>query len=326
MTANWDSERGELAGQTVIVTGGSKGLGLLIARDFSRKGASVTICSRNEEELHESRAWLGQQGLGVELEVCDVGKQHEAEALVHRVEERKGRIDYLVNNAGVIQVGPLDALVRQDFDTAMDIMLWGLVTPSLAALPGMKARRSGRIVNITSVGGKISVPHLLPYSTAKFAAVGFSEGLRAELAGSGVGVVTVVPGLMRTGSFANALFKGRPQREFSWFSVLSSLPLISIDAEKAAARIVRAALNNEPELILSMPANIGARLEGVAPGLLSYVLGLTARVLPSSATLTPTAATPGRELEGETSSSIEKSLRTLGTKAEKRFQPPFSRA
>jgi short-subunit dehydrogenase len=306
------------------VTGGSKGLGLLIARDFARLGASVTICSRHETELAAAHQWLADDGIDVETAVCNVAEKESVDALIREVEARAGRIDYLINNAGVIQVGPLAALTLDDFEEAMSIMFWGVVVPSLAALPIMKARRAGRIVNITSLGGKVSVPHLLPYSTAKFAAVGFSEGLRSELAGTGIGVVTVVPGLMRTGSFINAVFKGNQQKEFSWFSVLSSLPLLSIDAEKAAARIVRAAMRNEPELILSLPANVATRAEGMAPGLLSWVFGLTARVMPSSSAATPSI--PGSEVEAAETSSLVKRVRTMGEQARKRFQPPFERS
>lgn len=320
-----DKQASSLEDQVVLVTGGSKGLGLLLARDFARLGAAVTICSRSEPDLQAAQAWLADQGLHVDIATCDVSKKDEAEALIHGLEGRAGRIDYLVNNAGVIQVGPLDALEIRDFEDAMNTMLWGMVVSSLAVLPGMKARRHGRIVNITSLGAKISVPHLLPYSTAKYAALGFSKGLRSELAGSGVRVVTVAPGLMRTGSFANALFKGDTRREFTWFSTLSSLPLLSIDAERAAARIVKAATRGEPELILSLPANLGARIEGVFPGTFSYLLSLTARLLPSAGPVKSTVRRPGHELDDASPTSIEGRLKTLGTRAKKRFQPPFSR-
>jgi NAD(P)-dependent dehydrogenase (short-subunit alcohol dehydrogenase family) len=315
----------ELAGKIVVVTGGSKGLGLLVAREFGRRGASVTICSRNLEELQGAQDWLRDHDVSVDFQVCDIGKKDEAEAFIRGVEAKWGRIDYLVNNAGVIEVGPLDTATLEDFEMAVDVMLWGVVVPSLAALPGMKERKSGRIVNITSLGGKISVPHLLPYSTAKFAAIGFSEGLRAELAGTGVGVVTVVPGLMRTGSFVNALFRGNRRSEFTWFSVLSSLPLLTNDAEKAAQRITKAAVNNEPELILSLAANAAVRAQGVAPGLLSYALSLTARGLPSSPQTTPTPATAGRDLDDD-HGSIADRLRSLGNTAKRRFQPPLGHA
>src|SRR5215207_10885630 len=89
--------------------------------------------------------------------------------------------------AGIIQVGPLEALTREHFTSAIDTMLWGPINISLAVVPGMRERKRGRIGLITSVGGLVSVPHLLPYCSAKFGAVGFSRGLRAELGLRGVG-------------------------------------------------------------------------------------------------------------------------------------------
>src|SRR5581483_5724484 len=149
-------------------------------------------------------------------------------------------VDILVNNASIIQVAPVEALGPREFQHAMAVNFWGVVHPTLAGLPRMRARRRGRIVTITSIGGKVSVPHLLPYGAAKFAAVGFSEGLRAELARDGISVTTIVPGLMRTGSILNAVFKGPHRAEFAAFSVLGSLPLVSMDAERAARQIVAA--------------------------------------------------------------------------------------
>lgn len=137
---------------------------------------------------------------------CDVTDRGQVEDLVRSVSERFGRLDVLVNNADIIEVGPVTAMTVDDFATAHDVMFWGMLYPTLAALPHLRRRHRGRIINITSVGGKISAPHLLPYNCAKFAAVGLSEGLRAELAGSGVSVTAVVPGLMRTGSHLRALF------------------------------------------------------------------------------------------------------------------------
>ena len=156
----------------------------------------------------------------------------------------------------------------------MAIIFWGAVYPTLEVLPQMRARRAGRIVTITSIGGKVSVPHLLPYSAAKFAVTGFSEGLRAELARSGIAVVTVVPWLMRTGSHLNAEFKGQHRREFGWFSLGATLPGVSISAEKAARQIVGAIERGDAELILGWQASLVARVHGLMPGLTADVLGV----------------------------------------------------
>src|SRR6186997_1202822 len=124
-----------------------------------------------------------------------------------------------------------------------------MLYPTLAVLPDMRKRRSGRIVNITSIGGKLGIPHLLPYSASKFAAVGFSQGLRAEVAAEGIKVITVVPGLMRTGSPRNAIFRGRHRSEYAWFSISDALPGVSISAEQAARRIIEATCRGEAEVL-----------------------------------------------------------------------------
>ncbi|HZC04061.1 MAG TPA: SDR family NAD(P)-dependent oxidoreductase, partial [Ktedonobacterales bacterium] len=147
-------------------------------------------------------------------------------------------------------------------------------------LPGMVERHAGRIVNIASIGGKVSVPHLLSYSTAKFAVVGFSEGLRAELLREGIHVTTVCPGLMRTGSYLNAQFKGAPDTEVTLFSLLDNIPLISISAERAARQIVAATLRGAPELIISAPAVAATTFHGLFPGLTADLLGLVDSALP----------------------------------------------
>ena len=234
------SQSTELHGQLALVAGGSRGLGLLIARELARRGATLAVCARDAAELDRAAADLRRGGGPVHTYVCDVTDAAAVNAMVAEIESRVGAVDVLVTVAGIIEVGPLTAMTREDFERSMDTMFWGPVNVTDAVLPSMRHRRRGRIATITSIGGKIAVPHLLPYSAAKFAAVGYFEGLRAELAGTGVSVTTVVPGLMRTGSHVNATFTGQQEREYAWFSLGASLPLVSIDAERAASRIVRA--------------------------------------------------------------------------------------
>jgi short-subunit dehydrogenase len=144
----------------------------------------------------------------------------------------------------------------------------------------MLSRQGGRIVNITSIRGKISVPHLLPYCCAKFAAVALSEGLHAELKSKGISVTTVVPGLMRTASHLNALFKGNRRGEYAWFGPSAVLPPAAMSAERAARRIVEAARRRETELILGVPAKMAARLQGLFPEKTRDVIELLQRLLP----------------------------------------------
>jgi NAD(P)-dependent dehydrogenase (short-subunit alcohol dehydrogenase family) len=309
---------GDLTGKVALVTGGSRGLGFLVARDLGRLGCKLVICARDEAELARAREDLARDASDVMAIRCDVSDGDDVDRMVRRAEARFGRIDVLVNNAGIIEVGPLDSMSRDDFARAMDVMFWGTLNPTLAVLPGMRERREGRIVNITSIGAKISVPHLLPYGSAKFAALGLSEGLRAELAGSGVSVTSIVPGLMRTGSHLNARFKGDKEKEYAWFSLGATLPLVSMDAERAARQIVAAARGNEAERILSIPAKIVVRLHGLFPGLVTELLGLTNRFLLPETNGDRSRSEAGRALEGN-APGLVKSLTGLGRAAARRF-------
>ena len=275
----------DLAGRVVLITGGSRGLGLALAREFAAEGCWIAICARDAGELAAAREDLEGRGAEVFATECDVSDRSQVEAMVDRVSARFGRVDILVNNAGEIQVGPVESMAMEDFERAMQVMFWGTVYPTMALLPHFRGRSEGpapRIVNITSIGGKVAVPHLLPYTCAKFAAVGFSEGLRAELAGKGVKVVTIAPGLMRTGSHLNAWFKGDADREATWFSLGAATPGISMNAERAARQIVAAASRGDAEKILTTSANVLARIHGMFPGVTADVLGLVSRlVLPA---------------------------------------------
>ena len=278
----------DLSGRVALVTGSSRGLGFLLARELAREGCRVVICARDAAELERARDELARGGADVLAVPCDVSDRQQVEQLIEQTVQRYGSLDVLVNNAGIIQVGPVATMTVEDFEDALGVTFWAGVYATLAALPHLRSAR-GRVVNITSIGGKVSVPHLLPYSCAKFAAVGFSEGLTAELAREGIRVTTVVPGLMRTGSPLNAFFKGRAEREYVWFTIGDSVPGLSMNAERAARRIVAAAKRGRPEITLTLPAKLGARIHGVAPGTVTRLLGVVNRLLPTADATSQTA-------------------------------------
>jgi short-subunit dehydrogenase len=291
---------------------------LLLARAFAAEGCKIAICSRDAEELAGAKHDLEERGATVATVVCDISDRDQVNAMVGEVTGRFRQIDILVNNAGVIQVGPMSSMTLGDYEEAMDIMFWGVLYPTLAVLPQMRERGAGRIVNITSIGGKVSAPHLLPYNCAKFAAVGLSEGLRAELARDGIAVTTIVPGLMRTGSHENASFKGKGKAEYAWFSLGATLPFISMDAERAASQIVEAAKKGSAERILSLPATVAARVHGVFPGLTSDLLSMVNRILPRDES-DSTGRTQGRQAQEAIHSAVLDALTTFGRSAARRF-------
>ena len=272
----------DLKGKTVLITGGSRGLGLVMAREFAREGARLALCARDDEELERARIDLEGFGVDVMTFRCDVRNRQEVADMVAAVSNRFSQIDVLVNNAGVIQVGPIEVMRHEDFERAMQAHFWGPLNTIVSVLPAMRQRRQGRIINISSIGGKVSIPHLVPYSASKFALVGLSKGLRAELMKDGIVVTTVCPGLMRTGSPRNAEFKGQHRAEYAWFSISDALPLLTVSAENAARQIVRACKRGQAELVISLPAKIAVLFDALFPGAMSQILATVNQVLPEA--------------------------------------------
>ena len=275
----------KLRGKVVLITGASRGLGLALAEEFGRAGARLILTARDPWELERARSLLIKQNAvqdpaDILIFPADLRQKEDAEHLAAQSTRYFGQVDVLVNNAGVITVGPIENQTPEDFHEVMDSNFFSGLHCTLSILPQMLERGSGSIVNITSVGGKIAVPHLLPYTASKFAAVGFSEGLHAEIRSKGVHVLTVCPGLMRTGSHLNARFSGNAAKEYRWFSLSANLPGVSTSAAHAAGRIVRAVVRRETEIAITPQAVLGARLAGIAPVLTSRVMDAVNRFLP----------------------------------------------
>src|SRR5437870_1152691 len=274
--------RFDLRNRTILITGGTRGLGLELARQAGLAGARVAICGRDSDTLARARENLSGTRAAALALTCDVSDRHQVAELIRSVHTSFGPIDVLINNAGMVDVGPVGVMTATDFERDMSTNFWGPLNVILAVLPHMRPRGEGRIVNIASIGGKVSVPHLLPYSSSKFALVGLSEGLRAELRASGILVTTVCPGLMRTGSSEHATFKGRHDAEYTWFSLADNLPLLSMDVERAARRILNAMRHGKSHVVLSLPAKVADKIHGLFPGLTSDALGFANRLLPGT--------------------------------------------
>lgn len=270
-------------GKTVVITGGSRGLGLALARQFVARGARVGILARDPKALERARLILNRSRDETVIVVsCDVTDKDQVEGAFEVVRRHFGPVDVLVNNAGLITVGPMESMTLDDYRESLDLHFWAPVYTTLAVLPEMRLRKQGRIVNVSSIGGKISVPHLLPYSAAKFALAGFSEGLRTEVAKDNIKVTSVYPGLMRTGSPRNATFKGRHRAEYAWFSISDAMPGISVSADRAAKQIVNACSRGDSTLIISLPAKIAIALHHLFPRASSSVLSTVNRALPKA--------------------------------------------
>jgi NAD(P)-dependent dehydrogenase (short-subunit alcohol dehydrogenase family) len=274
--------RYDLRNKNVLVTGGSRGLGLALAREFAGRGARVTICARDPEELLQATSQLEHLGLKVESTACDITQEAAVAALISALEDRNGPLDVLVNNAGRIEVGPLEAATTQDFERAMATHFWGPLYLMRQVIPGMRTKGAGRIVNISSIGGKIGMPHLIPYDSSKFALAGLSEAITSEIRKDNIFVTTVYPGLMRTGSPRNANFKGQHRKEYTWFTVSDSMPVVTIGAARAARKIVDACRDGQASLVITPAAKLAVLAHAIAPNTFIKALAIVNRLLPKA--------------------------------------------
>jgi len=290
----------DFRGRTVLITGGGRGLGLSIARQLASEGANLVLVARSESELDTAKRELEGEGAKVLTVVADVTIKADCERAVKAASERFGSLDALVNNAGIIQVGPLEHMSDADFKSAVDLHIYAPLWMSRAALPYLKRGGVGRIANIASFGGLVAVPHMAPYAASKFGLVGLSDALRNEVAKDGVRVTTVCPGIIRTGSHVQAGFKGRQKLEYRMFK-LGAMSPIAVPATTAAKLIVDALRYGDP--FLAFPAAIGwaGFLYRLFPNLAGDVLGLGARFMPPPTDDEGDMLLSGEQVEQQTS-------------------------
>ncbi len=277
----WPGSGRSLRDKVVVIAGGSRGLGLALADRALREGARVALLARDGAELSRAKDLLGPRALGHTLLLrCDVTDKADVDDAVSRVREAWNRLDVWINNAGTITVGPFVAMGRAEFDAMLDLSVHAIVLSTKALLPVFRRQRRGHIVNICSVGGKFGVPHLSAYTTGKFALAGLSQVLGAELARDRIEVTTVYPAVMRVGSTVQGTFKGNAEKEYAWFTTTSTLPGLSVNAERAAARIIEAVRQREVEVVFPAVARCAVLGSGVFPELAALVRRVVARFLP----------------------------------------------
>ena len=277
------TERYILRDKVALISGGSRGLGLVLARHICQQGGKVALLARDPDELARAKADLTARGGNVFTVECDLLDRDQIHDAVRKVIDHFDRIDILINNAGIIEVGPLDHMTREDYDRAMKLHFWAPYELISQIVPEMRLRGGGRIVNISSIGGKVAVPHFAPYSASKFALTGFSDASRIELARDDIQVTTVAPGLLRTGSHVKAKFKGNHNAEFAWFSAGAGAPLLSMDADRAARKIIAAFRRGQPSLTLTFAARGAIAGNALFPNLTGYAMKIVNGFLPDAA-------------------------------------------
>jgi short-subunit dehydrogenase len=285
--------------KVAFITGGSRGLGLEIARQICVQRGKVALIARDTEELARAKTDLDRFGTEVLTVQCDLLEGAQIQSAVQQTLERFGKIDILINNAGIIQIGPLDHMKIDDFDRAMRLHFWAPFVLQMLIVPQMRTNGGGRIVNISSIGGKVAVPHMAPYSASKFALTGLSDAIRAELARDKILVTTVTPGMMRTGSQVHANFKGDHSAEYKWFEMSSRLPLASISAERAARKILAACRRGKPALVMPWAAYFIIAANALFPNLTGYLMKIVNRYLPPRVNQSGDEARSGAEVRGK---------------------------
>jgi short-subunit dehydrogenase len=285
--------------KVALITGGSRGLGLEIARQICARGAKVALLARDPEELARAKTELDRFPTEVLTIQCDLLESAQIQSAVQQTLQRFGRIDILINNAGIIEVGPIEHMQLKDFERSMRLHFWAPFILYLLVVPQMRSKGGGRIVNISSVGGKIAVPHMAPYSASKFALTGFSDASRAELARDNISVTTVTPGMMRTGSQIHAKFKGDHSAEYKWFDWSGKLPFASISVERAARKVLRASTRGKPNLVMPFSAYFIIAANALFPNLTARVMKIVNRSMPSRVSKSGDEARSGAEVRGK---------------------------
>lgn len=286
--------------RTIIISGGSRGLGLALARQFLLEGARVAILARDRRELEDAAIDLGNLSADVLAIPCDVTNQEQLSKAFSDVREHFGRFDVVVHNAGSIAVGANELLNDEDFEAQLKLHLHAARHSAELAIPEFRRLGGGQIINISSIGGQLALPHMAAYSASKFALGGWSETLAAELRAEGILVSTVYPGLMRTGSPIQGVFKGDAENEFTWFAAADNAPLLSIPADTAARQIVAHAKAGRSEIVVPARMRIAIAVRHLLPGLWSAFAAITASVLPKGAS---TERKTGAQVDGNFESS-----------------------
>lgn len=226
--------------KTVIITGASSGIGESAAIEFAKKGAQLGLVARRKEKLEELEEKLSKFSTKSKSFPCDVSDKTQVSKMAKQVIESFGKIDVLVNNAGFAIYGSVSKLSIEEIESQMATNYFGMVYCTKNFLPSMLEQKSGHIVNVASVAASFGLPGIASYCASKFAMLGFSEGLKHELHGTGVGVTVVSPIMVRTNFFDHKSFEKMPKYSKT-----------ALSSKTVAKAVLRAA--NSPRLEIIVP-------------------------------------------------------------------------
>ncbi|MDB5825770.1 MAG: acetoin dehydrogenase [Herminiimonas sp.] len=254
-----------LKDRVAVVTGAGSGIGRAIALSLGRRGCHLALADINERGLRETSQQIGMLGVRVTSHALDVASRDAVCALPEQVLAGHGRVDLLVDNAGVALGGTFEQTSEADFNWLMEINFYGVVRMTRAFLPLLHAGDDSRIVNISSVYGLISPVRQSAYSASKFAVRGFSNALRHELEGSNIEVTVVHPGGVATSIATNARVSEKASDEEVQRGKARANKMLRLSPEKAAEIIVRGIEKRKARVLVGTDAKIVSLIERLAP-------------------------------------------------------------
>lgn len=262
---------------TVLITGASQGIGKATALLFAQKGYRVVLAARHADRLQAVAQELREAHHTAIAIPTDVREAQQVNTLVEKAIDAFGAIDVLVNNAGIYISGPVETFSLEDWHQAIDTNLWGYIHTIHAVLPHLLGRNRGTIVNVSSIGGKVPVPYLAPYTTSKFAVTGFTEALQTELAPKGIHVCGIYPNLIQSDFMERAIFRGRnaadQQARRQQVEAILQVPLV--EKPQDVANAIWDAVEHQQTSVVVGSANVSVASHKLFPSLMQWIFQKT---------------------------------------------------
>ena len=248
--------------KTVLITGASSGIGKQTAIEFAKLGANIILVARRKEKLNELAKELEKFNVTIFVCQCDVSDKSQVKEMSKNVLEKFDSIDVLVNNAGFAIYGSVKDLSIDEIESQMETNYFGMMYCIKNFLPSMLENKSGHIVNVASVAASFGLPGIASYCASKFAMLGFSEGLKHELHGTGVGITVVSPIMVRTDFFDHPSFEKMPKYSPT-----------SLSSKTVAKAILKAANSPRLEIIVPSVVRSAVWLKHTFPYFINPIMG-----------------------------------------------------